>query len=477
VNFEFEVEMMLIISWEDNKIFARCDGAGVGGFSATDPCGLFWQPSLLWPNVKLDPHPAATLSPAIIEDGGLTTVIGQVGAVEAGTTATPSKIANNSIGMRHYRVRGTFMGSFQFSSFPYDWQELNVTVRLPNTLPLRKARLVSRAQPQPTMGVAADTPIWSIMCVTAHSSVLDYNSGFASTFEEAADDPMASWYRRLMTLPPSEIFAEFDSTDLSPESQMWSEATMTIHVKRMTRFYDFNFIFIMCMLVLVSFGSLIVHPSSLDGRLGLTLTVVLGLNVFQIVIIDNTPATGYLTNMHAFCLASTGLVVVVALENVLAFWADRRDTKVKWLNTVLRRATGSAECRAKALMVQRAMRRYLAIKHARGRLQKQRTGSKVAWSPSATVTPVDGAPPPHDGTAATAVLAGSVARRQRSNVWRLALRVANRWLDALAVWAARFLDNFAFAAFPAVFIVLYSMTLVPPSVDSLPPQCRAAASA
>ena len=62
--FEFELEMMVIITWEDPKIFARCKDAGVGGFATDDPCQFFWQPSFLWPNVKLDPHPAATISPA-----------------------------------------------------------------------------------------------------------------------------------------------------------------------------------------------------------------------------------------------------------------------------------------------------------------------------------------------------------------------------------------------------------------------------
>ena len=69
-----------------------------------------------------------------------------------------------------------------------------------------------------------------------------------------------------------------------------STATLTIVVQRIPFFYNFNFILVLVLLVLVSFFSFLVPANSLDSRLSLTLTVVLGLNVFQIVVIDNVPA-------------------------------------------------------------------------------------------------------------------------------------------------------------------------------------------
>jgi hypothetical protein len=335
--------------------------------------------------VHIDPHPNADLTPSTVEDGGLTTVVGRT-AIDSGVGDPTSSIANNSVGMRWYRVRGTFYADLKFPDFPYDWQQLNVTVQLPTSLPLRKARIVPRAQPQPTHGDASGTPIWDVLCVSASSGVLDFNN-LASAWENAPDgppyppcrmpkihltchllairahaicahttrryhvryhvseqclsrrrvllllalaDPMAAWYRQLSTLSAADLSAELGSATQATgdEWNMWSTATMTVHVKRIYTFYgtllalgcsssglpscrllsagrsaahpeangssafasaDLNFVLIVCLLVLVSFGSLIVHPSALDGRLGLTLTVVLGLNVFQIVIIDNTP--------------------------------------------------------------------------------------------------------------------------------------------------------------------------------------------
>ena len=296
LSFEFEAELMVVVTWEDDKIFHRCEHSGVGGFAENDPCGLFWQPELLWPNVKLDPHPSATLSPAIIEDFGFTTVVGKLAAAQGNAGSQPSAVANHSIGMRMYRVRGTFMANFDFHSFPYDVQQLNVTVQMPWTLPLRKAKVVTRADPKPTKECDAGTPIWSVMCATASAGIHDMNS-VAGSFMAAPDDPMARWFRAAMTLPPADFLREIQPSAASkgetytPDYEMWSTATLSIYVRRIPRFYEFNFALIVAVLVILSFFSFLISPEALDGRLGLTLTVILGLNVFQIVVIDNTPAT------------------------------------------------------------------------------------------------------------------------------------------------------------------------------------------
>lgn len=185
--------------------------------------------------------------------------------------------------------------------------QFNVTIMLPNSLPMTKARILARAEPKPSAdkpgACNAGTPIWSVMCATASAGVADYND-FGTSFIMAPDDPMASWYRAVMTLPPAEMLTEWkgpaaatsDPTmaakAMAPEHNMWGTATLTIHVKRIPRFYELNFVLIVMLLVVLSFASFLISAEALDARLGLTLTVVLGLNVFQIVVIDNTPETG-----------------------------------------------------------------------------------------------------------------------------------------------------------------------------------------
>lgn len=362
-NFEVEIELMLMLSWEDPRIFARCDNAGVGGFDDDDPCGLFWQPKLLWPNLKLDPHPAATLEPTILEDFGLTTIVGKATA-EAGAGDPPSSIAEKSIGSRMYRVRATVMTDLNFRGFPYDRQQLNVSIQMPFNLPIRKAKFVSQALPQPINGPGSGgTPIWEIICVTTDNTVLDFSS--VSSPPGTRYDPMSSYYATVMALPPEQMLAELSggasasTRNWGPEFSKWSQATMTVHVQRLVTFYDFNFVVVVALLCFVSFFSLIISPSALDSRLGLTLTVVLGLNVFQIVVIDNTPETGYLTTMHSYCLLATMLVVGVAIENILAYWADQRHAKVLYLAERLKSITGSEANRSRAIRVQAAIKGFL----------------------------------------------------------------------------------------------------------------------
>ena len=44
------------------------------------------------------------------------------------------------------------------------------------------------------------------------------------------------------------------------------------------------------------------------------LTVIFSINAHQIVLVDMMPTTGYLTDMHAFALAETVLVILVTME-------------------------------------------------------------------------------------------------------------------------------------------------------------------
>ena len=62
--------------------------------------------------------------------------------------------------------------------------------------------------------------------------------------------------------------------------------------------------------------------------------------MFQIVIIDNMPATGYLTNMHQFLLFSTEIVMGVAVENLIVNIAHKRRSKIEAVQLKLKGAFG-----------------------------------------------------------------------------------------------------------------------------------------
>ena len=68
-DFTFQVELFVFVSWEDPRIFYRCEGASIGGFDPSDPCGLFWQPTFSWPNLVPEAG-EEELVPSLIEDMG-----------------------------------------------------------------------------------------------------------------------------------------------------------------------------------------------------------------------------------------------------------------------------------------------------------------------------------------------------------------------------------------------------------------------
>jgi hypothetical protein len=331
VDGTFEVELMVIISWADDRIFSQCASAGVDGkFAEGDPCALFWTPTLVWHNLKLDAH-TPRLAPTIVEDFGFTSVVGQ--RVRDNMVGDPpSALLNTSIGQSMYRVRGTFMSDFEFHDFPYDHQHLEVEISLEGSLPVRLATLTPHASKVPVVEGGGDLPLWKTVCIEAESHEHDL-SGVSEDWMKTAGDPYAAYWRDVFVSGPEVLAVEmarqtpggdYMTMEEMGEYQRWSRATLRITVQRLPFFYNYNFVLVMVLLVLVSFFSFLLPPSSLDSRLGLTLTVILGINVFQIVIIDNVPATGYLTRMHQFCLFSTILVVMVAVENVIVYSCSRR---------------------------------------------------------------------------------------------------------------------------------------------------------
>ncbi|GMH74938.1 hypothetical protein TrLO_g2018 [Triparma laevis f. longispina] len=273
--------------------------------------------------------------PSSVEDLGFTSRAAE-GVLATGDQNSPG--LQKSLGHQIYKVRGTSMGNYYFHKFPYDQQELNITIQMPD-LPLRKAKFVTRADATSSSDGAGNLPLWETTCVSSSVDTVDENSKGISVYM-AEDDPYGTYMAKLDELDQitgiSEMYAHQDvqanaETDneakvaVYENYQKWSTVTLTIQVSRKPDFYPYNFVLVVALLVFVSFFSFHMEKSGLgDRRLGLTLTIVLGLNVFQIVIIDNMPATGYLTNMHNFLLVSTEIVMGVAVENLIVNAAAKR---------------------------------------------------------------------------------------------------------------------------------------------------------
>ena len=167
----------------------------------------------------------------------------------------------------------------------------------------------------------------------------------------------------------------------------------------------YNFVLVVVLLVFVAFFSFHMDKSALGDRLGLTLTIVLGLNVFQIVIIDNMPATGYLTNMHSFLLVSTEIVMAVAIENLVVYTANKRRARMEAVALAFSRSpppTSSpsplsqklAEIKAAASKASTAGSEQQAGSQRGAQVEMSRTGTALLGGGSAPTAKVEAAASP-----------------------------------------------------------------------------------
>ena len=86
----------------------------------------------------------------------------------------------------------------------------------------------------------------------------------------------------------------------------------------------------------ISWVAFLLPPTELSNRCSISLTLILALNVFQLIINESTPKTDYLTPMHEFIITSTFMVVGVALESVLVHIAHRRVSVKGAVNAVFK---------------------------------------------------------------------------------------------------------------------------------------------
>jgi len=290
-SFAFEVEFDLMVSWEDDTIDSKCDGAGADGGSIlqSDVCSSFWKPSFLWTNAIGEVN--------YIQDGGLTTLPGAQSTAES-SEVTPG--VNHSIGFTNHRVVGKFQGlSLSYQRFPYDTQELTVMLRAPSLYPNSTVNFVGMAG-MAAAGSIAEPADWKVDSIGVTTTQAKWT--LPEHLQNNTNDPFLSWARAIPGF-------SFESSTPS-----FSQLNIKMKVSRLSSYMLWNFVILISLLVWLSFLTFFLARDAIDVRLSVALTVILAINVYQIVLVDMMPATGYLTDMHAFALAETVLVIFVAIE-------------------------------------------------------------------------------------------------------------------------------------------------------------------
>ena len=175
---------------------------------------------------------------------------------------------------------------------------------------------------------------------------------------------------------------------------------------------------------------------------------------------------GYLTSMHAYCILSTLLVVVVAFENVVAFWAAKRAAVLGDLDAAFRRVAGTEENRQKTIKVQAVVRGMLAKRNVKLAAEEAHAplGPKQGKSslPTNAVVPFDGTGKGGSSGRVLERIRKTPPRPQKAarHRWmRASQRRTKRLLDAVSIWSASYLDGVSFVLFSIAFAIMHAYTL------------------
>eukprot|EP01043_Picozoa_sp_COSAG02_P068278 COSAG02_NODE_11282_length_1755_cov_1.242754_1_plen_241_part_00 len=95
--------------------------------------------------------------------------------------------------------------------------------------------------------------------------------------------------------------------------------------ERKASYFVLNYVLIVSLLTAVSWLTFYMDPTDLASRSGVALTLLLAIGVFQLILNDIMPQTGYLTPMHIYILVSTFYVVMVVVESLVVHQLKLRE--------------------------------------------------------------------------------------------------------------------------------------------------------
>ncbi|QDZ18215.1 ligand-gated ion-channel protein [Chloropicon primus] len=222
-------------------------------------------------------------------------------------------------------ARGLFSTPMSFKKFPRDWQDLLIEFSL-----------------KPSAASTTDTLYdnFKFFPVTALSTM--------AMTSESGHDAISGWRLHGVSATEKMSMRTYESTNLlkAAGSSVWkrvekqierlfgdsympgveyeSTVTATIVVERVTSYYMLNFTLVVALLTIMSWVSFFLPPQDLNDRATLSLTIILALNVFQLIMNDNLPETGYLTPLSIFIIGSTFFASFATVESVVVFVLQRR---------------------------------------------------------------------------------------------------------------------------------------------------------
>ena len=289
--FTFQAAFTLSFAWTDENMWSDC--MGMDGEVDEGVCQWVWRPNPRWKNAR------------------------ELIVLKKSLSFMPAYKSAFYI----LECRGKFSTPMSFHKFPRDKQSLLIEFSL-----------------EPSEGTTSDSLYenFRFSPVTAFSNSNTEGDTISGWFLQSVD---AREEKKVRTHEKAFLFNKSNSTvwsDVEGEMERLfgkdyllpveyvSSVIVSIEVERVTSYYMLNFTLVAAMLASMSMVCFFLSPDNLSDRATLSLTIILALNVFQLVMNSSMPDTGYLTSLTTFIIASTLFVAFVTIESVVVYILHRR---------------------------------------------------------------------------------------------------------------------------------------------------------
>ncbi len=246
---------------------------------------------------------------------------------------------------------------------PFDDQFINVPMQMDATLTSDEACFAIVGERDMTfvnIPSEHEHPLWKVNSFTSKLKMKAANPivFLEPTAGAAAVVPHFSWMERMK----ANHTAEWDTfmgvvTDPTNTPTATCSVEYTIHVHRQNVYHVINYLAIECLLVLLGWTTFFIDPMSIDSRISVSLTLLLAINVFQVVLVENMPEVGYITNLQLFTCLNTLLLAMITLESLLISFARKIVHEQKELDRYVRMYANKPRAIMAARKLQRAWRK------------------------------------------------------------------------------------------------------------------------
>jgi len=221
-------------------------------------------------------------------------------------------------GLYYVTYFGEFEAPMGFRKFPWDIQELPLKLQLKDFAP--ESRIMFH--PVRTVQSSSETE-----CKDECKDVVSGWSVTGSSGSTITTDPVPLPHHiKIEDLPA--MLERKEPLAFSIQKKIYSAQSTEAHIttalaiiviSRAGEFYVLNYVICAYVLTLLSFFVYQMDESEVSNRTGLALTIIVALNVFQIILNVEIPKTAYLTPMHTYYLVSVLLCAFAGFQSMLMY--------------------------------------------------------------------------------------------------------------------------------------------------------------